>query len=149
LGRFTQEMRSCRFLTKSLRGALCRVESRWVTSAEGRPSEVGPTLRFAPCFSSSGGRMTRFSLFFVVCALALPPAFVGDRKPPQDKNPPGNKKALGDKKGFFEWIQSKVKGKASALRKYEDVITKEAKTQEGVFKVHRIEDRLYFEIPKT
>jgi hypothetical protein len=93
--------------------------------------------------------MTRFSLFFVVCALALPPAFAGDKKPTQDKFPPGKKKALGGKEGLFDWFQGKVKGKADGLRKYEDVITKEAKTQDGVFKVHRIEDRLYFEIPKT
>jgi hypothetical protein len=33
-------------------------------------------------------------------------------------------------------------------RNYSDVVTKEAVTQEGVFKVHRIGDRLLFEIPK-
>ena len=34
------------------------------------------------------------------------------------------------------------------IRPYDRVITKEAKTDEGVFKVHRIKDRLYYEIPK-
>jgi hypothetical protein len=93
--------------------------------------------------------MIRFSLLFVACALVLPPALAGDTKPPQGKFP-FKKKALGEKKeGFFDWITGKLKGKGSGLRKYDDVITKEAKTQDGVFKVHRIEDRLYFEIPKT
>ena len=38
--------------------------------------------------------------------------------------------------------------KASDLRKYDDVITKDFTTQAGVFAVHRNEDKLYFEIPQ-
>ncbi len=34
-------------------------------------------------------------------------------------------------------------------RPYEQVITKEAKSDEGVFTVHRIRDRIYYEIPKA
>jgi hypothetical protein len=34
------------------------------------------------------------------------------------------------------------------IRPYERVITKDAKSDEGVFTVHRIKDRLYYEIPK-
>ncbi len=34
-------------------------------------------------------------------------------------------------------------------KKYDDVITKDAKTMPGVFAVHRIEDKLYFEIPES
>ena len=37
--------------------------------------------------------------------------------------------------------------KAGQPKKYDDVITKDAKTQPGVFAVHRIDDRVYFEIP--
>jgi hypothetical protein len=37
--------------------------------------------------------------------------------------------------------------KAGALRKYDEVITKDAKTSPGVFAVHRIDDRVYFEVP--
>jgi len=32
-------------------------------------------------------------------------------------------------------------------KKYEDVITKEAKTQKGLFKVHEVKDKFYWEIP--
>jgi hypothetical protein len=39
-------------------------------------------------------------------------------------------------------------GRASDLRKYDDVITKDFTTQAGVFAVHRNEDKLYFEIPQ-
>jgi hypothetical protein len=38
--------------------------------------------------------------------------------------------------------------KAGDLKKYDDVITKEFKTQPGVFAVHRNEDKVYFEIPQ-
>lgn len=34
------------------------------------------------------------------------------------------------------------------LKKYDEVITKDAKTLPGVFTVHRIDDKLYFEIPE-
>ena len=33
-------------------------------------------------------------------------------------------------------------------KKYDDVITKDAKTTPGIFTVHRIDDKIYFEIPK-
>jgi len=39
--------------------------------------------------------------------------------------------------------------KAGELRKYDDVITKEFKTQPGVFAVHRNEDKVYFELPAS
>jgi len=35
------------------------------------------------------------------------------------------------------------------LKNYEDVVTKEAKTEKGVFTVHRIEERILFEIPSS
>jgi hypothetical protein len=35
------------------------------------------------------------------------------------------------------------------IRPYEKVITKEAKTKKGVFAVHQIKDKLYYEIPKS
>ena len=35
------------------------------------------------------------------------------------------------------------------MRPYDRVITKDAKSDEGIFTVHRIKDRLYYEIPRT
>jgi hypothetical protein len=37
--------------------------------------------------------------------------------------------------------------KPGELKKYGEVITKEARTSQGVFTVHRIDDKIYFEIP--
>ncbi len=39
--------------------------------------------------------------------------------------------------------------KAGDLKKYDEVITAKAKTSKGVFTVHRIEDKVYFEIPTS
>lgn len=41
----------------------------------------------------------------------------------------------------------KPAAKPSTLRKYEDVITAEAKTQKGMFTVQKIDDKVYWEIP--
>ena len=41
------------------------------------------------------------------------------------------------------------RGAPQEPRPYEQVITKDAKTDEGVFAVHRIRDRVYYEIPKS
>jgi hypothetical protein len=55
----------------------------------------------------------------------------------------------GGKKFDLEAFKQKAAGqKAGELKKYDDVITKDAKTLPGVFAVHRIDDKIYFEIPQ-
>jgi hypothetical protein len=51
----------------------------------------------------------------------------------------------GGKEGGFGGFKGKKD--PAELRKYDDVITKDAKTTPGVFTVHRIGDKIYFEIP--
>ncbi|MDX2149331.1 MAG: zinc-dependent metalloprotease [Bryobacteraceae bacterium] len=73
-------------------------------------------------------------LMFAAAAAALaqdPPAPPADT-PPGGGGPPG---------GAGRQTQP-------VIRPYEKVITSEAKTDDGIFKVHRIKDRLYYEIPK-
>lgn len=57
-----------------------------------------------------------------------------------------------DKKGTAEAPPPRSKAitppKAGEPKKYDEVITKEAKTQSGVFAVHEIKEKLYFEIPQ-
>ena len=55
--------------------------------------------------------------------------------------PPGS---TVPKKRTFE---ARPPSKEGELKKYDDVITKEAKSYPGVFTAHRIGDKLYFEIP--
>jgi hypothetical protein len=46
---------------------------------------------------------------------------------------------------------SKTKAAASSEKpkKYDEVITKDAKTMSGIFAVHQLEDKIYFEIPES
>ena len=88
-------------------------------------------------------RKSFHALAFAVClpfvlsfALAQAPA------PPPDAPGAGPAAAPPDKKDA-----PKEDAKPSPYKKYEDVITKEAVSQTGLFKVHRIDDRVYWEIP--
>ena len=41
------------------------------------------------------------------------------------------------------------KPKKGALKPYEKVITKDAKTDDGLFKVHQVDDKHFYEIPDS
>ena len=43
----------------------------------------------------------------------------------------------------------KSKKSRSSVKPYDEVITKEAKTQVGLFRVHRIKDQIYYELPPS
>jgi hypothetical protein len=45
--------------------------------------------------------------------------------------------------------KGKVPAAPAKPKKYDEVITKDAKTMPGVFAVHRVDDKLYFEIPES
>src|SRR5512141_563516 len=82
--------------------------------------------------------MTRFTRFACAFAFALVPCVApAQDPPPQDPVP----QQEGGGRG----------GRAAEpqIRPYDRVITKDAKSDEGVFTVHRIKDRLYYEIPKA
>jgi hypothetical protein len=59
--------------------------------------------------------------------------------PPQPEQTPGGPQAPGAGPGGPP--------AAPVIRPYERVITKEAKSDEGLFTVHRVGERLYYEIP--
>ncbi|KQC33475.1 glutaminyl-tRNA synthetase [Nonlabens sp. YIK11] len=44
---------------------------------------------------------------------------------------------------------TKSKGSDDGMKAYDKVITKEAKTDEGLFKVHQVKDKYYYEIPNN
>jgi hypothetical protein len=84
---------------------------------------------------------TRFCASAVFVALTISNSF-GQKmpRPKPDTKTPGV--AIGGPGG-----EATPDQKPSPYRAYKDVITKDAVTQVGLFKVHRIEDRVYFEIP--
>ncbi len=66
---------------------------------------------------------------------------------PKKKDLPTAPPPREKKKSFLEGL---LKPKVpTELRKYEDVITKEAKSQKGIFGVHKVGEKYYFEIPKS
>ena len=77
--------------------------------------------------------MKNVRLLVVALSLAAAPSVAYAQDPPQD--PP----AGGGRGG---------RATEPEIRPYERVITKEAKSDDGIFTVHRIKDRVYYEIPK-
>jgi hypothetical protein len=77
--------------------------------------------------------MLKLCRFGIALAIALAPATAFAQDPPQD--PP----AGGGRGG---------RAAEPEIKPYDRVITKEAKSDEGIFAVHRIKDRVYYEIPK-
>jgi Met-zincin/Domain of unknown function (DUF5117)/Domain of unknown function (DUF5118) len=78
------------------------------------------------------------AVLFVGISLARPPAWAQDQ--PGDPRPDEAKK---DEAGG----PSLPGGRPVKIKPYDDVITKEAKTSTGLFVVHRIDDKVFFEIP--
>src|SRR5688500_7784631 len=69
-------------------------------------------------------------------AIAAAPGAAFAQDPPQDPPAGGGRGGGGQQ------------AREPQIRPYDRVITKEAKSDEGVFTVHRLGDRLYYEIPK-
>src|SRR5688572_21732794 len=64
---------------------------------------------------------------------------------PQDP-PPAPAQADGDPAAA---ARGRGAGQPAQPRPYEQVITAEAKSDDGIFKVHRVREQLFYEIPKT
>ena len=77
---------------------------------------------------------------YLLSALAL--LFMAGTSWADDTQP--ETKAPDKKEGFKPKF-----GKPGELKKYDEVITAKAKTAKGVFTVHRIDDKVYFEIPAS
>src|SRR5437016_5052790 len=65
------------------------------------------------------------------------------------QNPPGPPPEPSASQDAAAAPGSQAAEPTSPLRPYDRVVTKEAKTHDGVFKVHRIRERVLYEIPKT
>jgi hypothetical protein len=78
------------------------------------------------------------------------PIWAGMQDPPQPQEPapdPANPPAGGDQAPAAPG-QGRG-GRGNQPRPYAQVITKEARTDDGIFKVHRINDQIFYEIPKA
>jgi hypothetical protein len=81
--------------------------------------------------------MSRFRHLALASLIAIVPSgAAGQDPPPQD--PPAQQEGGG----------GRGRAPEPQIRPYERVITQEAASDEGVFTVHRLKDRVYYEIPK-
>jgi hypothetical protein len=82
------------------------------------------------------------AVFFTANALS----FAQPLLPPQElfQNPPGQQETQGPPAQERFGRQQEPE-----IRPYDRVITKEAKSDEGIFTVHKIKERYYYEIPKS
>ena len=69
--------------------------------------------------------------------------------PPQPQEPPQDPPAAGAGAGDQAGPGGGRGGRGNQPRPYNQVITKEATTDEGIFKVHRIREQIFYEIPKA
>jgi hypothetical protein len=88
--------------------------------------------------------MTRFSRFALIACCAAAIAFAQD-PPPTPQDPPAQAGATGAAAA----TRPGMTPPSQDPQPYEKVITKEAKTKKGIFLVHQIKDKFYYEIPKT
>jgi hypothetical protein len=82
-------------------------------------------------------RVLRISL--LTCLLVASAAIFAQDKPADSAKPDAAKE--GEKKA------DETASKKPKIKKYDEVITKDAVTKVGLFRVHRVEDGLYYEIP--
>ena len=83
--------------------------------------------------------MKQIALCLVACFVCCLAALAQD---PPTTPPPTTQAPTG---GGFPGLA----GREPEIRPYERVITKDAKSDEGLFTVHRIKEKVFYEIPKT
>jgi hypothetical protein len=76
------------------------------------------------------------------------PIWAQDGPPPTPQEPPQEPQNAGGGDQATPPAPGRG-GRGNQPRPYNQVITKEAKTDDGIFKVHRINDQVFYEIPKA
>jgi hypothetical protein len=72
------------------------------------------------------------------------PIWAGAQDPQEPQDPPDSEQAPAGGRG-----RGAGPAQPPQPRPYDQVITREARTDDGIFKVHRIREQLYYEIPKA
>jgi hypothetical protein len=88
-------------------------------------------------------RLFVLSVFVIFAALPMSDLRAQPKEPPPKD---GGKKEVKGKD--IKDVKPPVVTKAGEPRPYDDVIPKTAKSQPGVFTVHKVDEKIYFEIPK-
>ena len=89
----------------------------------------------------------------VACAvaglLAAGPAAAQEPQPPDDEPEAPAAEEAADEDADPEADDDADSAGEDGVKSYDDVITDEAETDEGVFTVHRLDDKLFYEIPEA
>jgi len=93
-------------------------------------------VRFGRLFSAWGLACT----IIIITSILSTSSFAED-KPPDSPKADTAKEKDGDKKS------DEAPAKKPKIKKYDEVITKDAVSKTGLFRVHRLDDSLYYEIP--
>jgi hypothetical protein len=106
--------------------------------------------------NANEGRVVRYSIRWGTILLLLLAGWAGagratatgiqDPAPPTPPGPPPTGQAAGQ---GAERPNGPTASREPQIKPYDRVITKEAKSDPGVFTVHRIRERIYYEIPKA
>ena len=86
--------------------------------------------------------MSRSVLLFSLTSLALPLLRAQDPAPPAPSDTPAPPAASGPQRPGF-------RGQSQEPQPYDKVITKDAKSKKGVFTVHQVKEKYYYEIPNS
>src|SRR5579872_5126223 len=86
--------------------------------------------------------MSRSVLLFSLASLALPLLRAQDPAPPTPSDTPAPPAASGPQRPGF-------RSQSQDPQPYEEVITKDAKSKKGIFTVHQVKEKYYYEIPNA
>jgi Domain of unknown function (DUF5118) len=76
---------------------------------------------------------------FLIMIATMASSEITAQDPPATSTPPAGAQDRPSPPGF---------GREPEIKPYDRVITKEAKSDEGIFTVHRIKEKVFYEIPK-
>ena len=86
----------------------------------------------------------RVLVLFLLVGFALPGAAIAQNQPPDDQDQPVEE---SDVEEDGEEPRSRRGRDEEGVKSYAEVITDEAETDEGVFTVHRLDQKVFYEIP--
>jgi len=86
----------------------------------------------------------RVLVLFLLVGFVLPGTAIAQNQPPDDQDQPVEE---SDAEGDGEEPRSRRGSDEEGVKPYAEVITDEAETDEGVFTVHRLDQKVFYEIP--
>ena len=84
---------------------------------------------------------------FIACAMFVGPATAQEPQPPDEPEAPAAEEAADDDADSEG--DDDTSGDEDGVKSYDEVITEEAESDEGIFTVHRLDGKVFYEIPEA